>query len=61
MAGMLATFKEADKMQSDMITMGFTDAVIVPYLNGIRLTISEIPNYYVPYPDLEFYMERVKK
>jgi hypothetical protein len=56
MAGMLPTYKEAEKMMSTMIGLGFPDARIVPYLNGSRIPANAIPDLAKQYPDLLFYL-----
>jgi hypothetical protein len=61
MAGMVPTFKEAEKMMSTMIGLGFPDARVVPYLNGARIPADSIPDLAQQYPDLLFYMAGKRK
>lgn len=61
MAGMASTYKEAEKWMSKMIDLGFPDAHIVPYVDGIRLPVSSIPEWAKTYPDLLFYLSGTKK
>lgn len=61
MVGMLATVKEAEKVLEQMKTFGFTDAFIVPYLDGLRLRRDEIPGIAEDYPDLLNYLERTAR
>jgi hypothetical protein len=61
MAGMLPTFKEAEKTMSTMIDLGFTDARIIPYLDGIRIPAASIPELAKQYPDLLFYLAGKRK
>ncbi len=61
MAGMLPTFKEAEKTMSTMIDLGFTDARIIPYLDGIRIPAASIPDLAKQYPDLLFYLAGKRK
>ncbi len=61
MAGMISTFKESEDKLNEMIALGFTDAFIVPYLDGIRLTRTEIPGLTTEYPDLLLYLAKSNK
>lgn len=61
MAGMLPTYKEAEKTQTKMMGMGFPDAKIIPYFNGIRIPASAISDLAKQYPDLLFYLNGTKK
>jgi hypothetical protein len=60
MSGMLPTFKEAEKSLKIMMDMGFPDAKIIPYINGIRVPASSISDLAKQYPDLLFYLNGVK-
>lgn len=61
MAGMLPTSKEADKLLASLIELGFPDARIVPYINGIRIPQGSISDYAQKYPDLLLYLAGKKK
>ncbi len=61
MAGMFSTFKEADKMMASMIDLGFPDARVVPYVDGIRITSYTLPDLAKQYPDLLFYLNSLRK
>jgi hypothetical protein len=61
MAGMLPTYKEAEKTLAKMMGIGFPDAKIIPYVNGIRVPASSISNLAKQYPDLLFYLNGIKK
>lgn len=61
MAGMLPTYKEAEKTLSIMMGMGFPDAKIIPYVNGNRVPASAIAELAKQYPDLLFYLNGIKK
>ncbi|MEO6132988.1 MAG: hypothetical protein ABIQ02_14160 [Saprospiraceae bacterium] len=61
MSGMLTTYKVAEKKLDEMISFGFTDAFIVPYVDGIRINLDEIPGYATQYPDLMNYLVKSKK
>lgn len=56
MAGLLTTYKEAEKMLADMMHLGFPDARIIPYIDGIRIPTASIPDRAKQYPDLLFYL-----
>ncbi|MEO5905422.1 MAG: hypothetical protein ABIQ11_01760, partial [Saprospiraceae bacterium] len=57
MAGMQPTYAEALDMLNHMKSLGFYDAMIIPYLDGIRLKVDEIPGIATEYPDLLNYLE----
>lgn len=61
MAGMLPTFKDAEKMMSAIVDLGFPDARIVPYVNGIRVAPANAPELAKKYPDLLFYLASKQK
>jgi outer membrane protein OmpA-like peptidoglycan-associated protein len=61
MSGMLPTYKEAEQKLNKMIAAGFTDAFIVPYVDGLRISRDEIPGYSTEYPDLLNYLAKSKK
>ncbi|MEP6646149.1 MAG: hypothetical protein ABJC12_03605 [Saprospiraceae bacterium] len=60
MSGMLPTYKDAEKKLIDMIALGFTDAFIVPYTDGVRITNEEIARYSTEYPDLLNFLAKTK-
>ncbi|HSF89101.1 MAG TPA: tetratricopeptide repeat protein [Saprospiraceae bacterium] len=61
MAGMLPTFKEAEKLMSSLIDLGFPDAHIIPYIDGIRIPQGSISDFAKKYPDLLFFLAGKKK
>jgi len=61
MAGMLPTFNEAEKLMSSLIDLGFPDARIVPYINGIRIPQGSASDYAKKYPDLLFFLAGKRK
>jgi hypothetical protein len=61
MTGMFPTYALAEKKLNQMIGIGFTDAFIVPYLDGIRIRLEDIPGLALKYPDLLTYLEKTKK
>ena len=58
MVGMLQTFDAANKKLNEMVQLGFHDAFIVPYLDGVRIKREDIPSLSVNYPDLLIYLEK---
>ena len=61
MAGMVPTYKEAEKIQAKMMSMGFPDAKVIPYVNGIRIPSTSVSDMAKQYPDLLFYLNGMKK
>jgi hypothetical protein len=61
MAGILPTSKEADMLLSSLMEIGFPDARVVPYINGIRIPQGSISDYAKTYPDLLIYLASKKK
>jgi outer membrane protein OmpA-like peptidoglycan-associated protein len=61
MAGVLPTYKESEKIMAQMIDLGFPDARIIPYINGLRLTPASAPDFAKQYPDLLFYLAGQRK
>ncbi len=61
MSGMIPTFKEAEQKLARSIAAGFSDAFIVPYVDGLRISRDEIPGYATEYPDLIDYLAKSKK
>ncbi|MBK9354511.1 MAG: hypothetical protein IPN09_11255 [Bacteroidetes bacterium] len=45
MCGPFSTFKEADNYRKKIIPLGFTDAYVVVYKDGVRLSGSEANAY----------------
>lgn len=61
MSGVLSTYKEAEKTMAQMIDLGFPDARIIPYVNGLRVTPATAPDFAKQYPDLLFYLAGQRK
>jgi hypothetical protein len=61
MVGMLPTYDEAVKKNKEMVDLGFPDAYIVPFVDGIRIKLDEVPGFALKYPDLLIYLANVKK
>lgn len=61
MAGMIPTYKEAEKQLSTLTGLGFPEARIIPYVDGIRLTQTAANEFAKQYPDLLYYLSARKK
>lgn len=61
MVGMAPSFSEALQRTEQMKNIGFYDAFIVPYFDGIRLRQDEIESYITQFPDLELYLDHIGK
>lgn len=61
MVGMVSTVAEAVNILNEMVKLGYTDAFIVPYFDGIRLEGNQVLSLAERYPDLYMYLERVKE
>ncbi|MDQ3015610.1 MAG: tetratricopeptide repeat protein [Bacteroidota bacterium] len=60
MVGMTSSFKEIEKTLTHMQEIGFADAFIVPYFNGLRIQRDELPGMAAEYPELLLYYSRTK-
>jgi outer membrane protein OmpA-like peptidoglycan-associated protein len=58
MAGMLPSFSLAEKKLAEMQNLGFGDAFIVAYIDGIRISKSDMAALSSTYPDLLLYLEK---
>ncbi len=61
MAGMLPTYKDAERQLANLMEMGFPDARIFPYLDGARIPTVAVADYAKSYPDLLFYLAGKRK
>lgn len=61
MVGMVGTFAEAEANLRQMIGLGFSDAFVVPYLDGVRINREEMADLAREYPDLLFYLAKSGK
>lgn len=58
MVGILPTYEEAANKLIAMTSLGFNDAYIVPYIDGIRLKRDEISGNTDQYPDLRIFLDK---
>lgn len=54
MVGMSGSYKETEKTLEHMQELGFSDAFVVVYVDGIRMSRDQLPGIAVDYPDLLF-------
>lgn len=61
MAGMTATYQDAEDIRAKMMALGFPDAFVVPYINGVRIARTSVPDLTETYPDLLQYLNGTRK
>ncbi|HUR30756.1 MAG TPA: OmpA family protein [Saprospiraceae bacterium] len=61
MVGMLPSFDDAHNKLNEMLQLGYNDAFIVPYLDGIRLNRDQVQMLSDQFPDLVLYLENIKE
>lgn len=55
-SGMFAQYDKAQQLKKDLIQQGFTEAVVAPFLNGIRISKAEAVGWLKKFPDLTGYI-----
>ncbi len=55
--GLYQTFESANYLRKELQRQGITTAVVIPYINGIRLSDSESKSQSASYPDLLNFMD----
>ena len=61
MSGLISTFKEADALKQKIIPLGFPDAEVIAYLDGVRIKAEDLASLVPFYPDLVNYQVSGKK
>ena len=61
MVGMSGSYRETEKTLAQMQELGFPDAFIVVYLDGVRISREELPGLAIEYPDLQLFLDRSNK
>jgi outer membrane protein OmpA-like peptidoglycan-associated protein len=61
MTGILPLYAEAEERLQRMIDLGFSEAYIVPYVDGLRISDEAINGLTEQYPDLLVYLAKSKK
>ena len=60
MVGMLPTYAEAKVVLDEMVSLGYEDAFIVPYLDGKRLERGQMELLAPKHPEMFYYLENIK-
>lgn len=55
--GMYKTYSSAEQLKEDLVKQGVSDAFVVPFVNGLRLSKNELADYQATYPDLKKLIE----
>ncbi|MEL6987503.1 MAG: OmpA family protein, partial [Bacteroidota bacterium] len=58
--GIYSNFYSAERVRQELFVKGLYEAAVIPYINGIRITRSDAPNYFDQYPDLKRFYEKTK-
>ncbi len=61
MVGMSGSYMEIEKTLAHMHELGFSDAFVVVYLDGIRIRPDELPGIASEYPDLLLFLEKTNR
>ncbi len=59
--GLYQTYNSADQLKQELMRSGIEGAFVVPYIDGLRVSKSEISAYEVLYPDLRNYLVGTSK
>lgn len=57
MLGLEKTFDKTKRILDQVVLQGFSDAKIIPYVNGIRMTEDQAQVLFTEYPDLKKFLE----
>lgn len=57
MLGLEKTFEKIKRILDQVVQQGFSDAKIIPYVNGIRMTEDQAQVLFTEYPDLKKFLE----
>ena len=55
--GLYKTFGSARQLQKDLVRQGITDAYVVPYVNGLRVSKEDARGLVADFPDLLNYLK----
>ena len=50
--GLFQNFYGAEQLRKELVARGITDAFVIPYINGVRASLSDSKIYAAAYPDL---------
>ncbi len=54
-------FSSAERVRLQLVQSGFEEALVIPYIDGMRASKEEIEQYVETYPDLRYYLEAIGK
>lgn len=57
MLGLEKSFDKIKRILDQVIQQGFSDAKIIPYVNGVRITEDQAQVLFTEYPDLKHFLE----
>ncbi len=58
LAGLYKTFNSAEELRKELAGQGFEKAVVVPMVNGLRITKDEAKSRIEEFPDLAFWLKK---
>ncbi len=61
MVGMSPTYAQAESVRAEMMQIGFPEAKVIPYINGIRIARLDVADRAGQYPDLLRYLNATRK
>jgi hypothetical protein len=56
--GFSPTFLAAKDLRAELVGKGFSDAYIIPYINGLRIRQDEILDHAIDYPDILNFLDK---
>ena len=59
--GLHNDYLSAEKMRTELLKINMRDAIVIPYLNGVRLNDTEAKRWSNKYPDLFNYLAAKKR
>lgn len=59
--GLFQNFYGAEQLRKELVARGLTDAFVIPYINGVRASMSDSKIYAAAYPDLLNFLAQTKQ
>jgi len=59
--GLFQNFYGAEQLRKELVARGLNDAFVVPYINGVRASMSDSKIYAAAYPDLLNFLAQTKQ
>lgn len=59
--GLFKTYQSAELMKQELMGKGLTDVFVVPYINGLRISLAESKVYANTYPDLMTFIAKMSE